>query len=126
MAKQKVLKISPEWIEHTREQFRSFLDETGFPDPERMGQRGPAFKYPEWLIMFIAVCAVKFKRKSYLAIYRMVRDYWDVIAKGLDLPLMSETQLRDRLKKICHQPRRPATFIFQLFPELEQRYHRQR
>ncbi len=126
MAKQKVLKVSPEWIKQTREDFRSFLDETGFPDPERMGQRGPAFTYPEWLIMFIAVCAVKFNRKTYLAIHRMARDYWDVIAQGLDLPLMSETQLRERLKKICHQPRKPATFIFQLFPDLEQRYQGQR
>ena len=119
MAKQKVLKVSSEWIKQTREEFRSFLNQTKFPHPERMGERGPAFRYPEWLIMFIAVCAVKFKCKTYLAIYRMTRDYWYTISQDLGLPLMSETQLRDRLKKICHQPRKPAAFIFQLFPDLE-------
>lgn len=53
-------KISDKWIKQTREFFREFLDETGFPDPERMGERGPAFKYPEWIIMFIAVLSVSF------------------------------------------------------------------
>ena len=48
-------KISENWILETRELFREFLDETDFPDPERLGERGPAFKYPEWIIMFIAV-----------------------------------------------------------------------
>jgi len=45
------------------------LDETKFPDPKREeGSRGPVYKYPEWLIMFIAILAVKCKRKSYVAI----------------------------------------------------------
>ena len=35
------------------------LDETNFPDTERLGKRGPTFKYPEWLIMFIAILTVK-------------------------------------------------------------------
>jgi len=69
--------------------------------------------------MFIAILSVKFKRKSYLAIHRMVTEFWEDISGGLDLPLMSETQLRDRLKKICHYPGKPAAFIFQLFPELD-------
>jgi len=118
MAK-KARKISKKWIEQNRELFRDFLDETDFPDPERMGERGPKFKYPEWLIMFIAVLSVKMQIKSYVQIHRMALEYWDLISKGLKLPPISERQLRDRLKKICHYPRKPATFIFQMFPELE-------
>ena len=116
----RVKKISNKWIEQNRQLFRDFLDETDFPDPERNGQRGPKFKYPEWIIMFIAVLSVKLKIKTYVQIHKMAVDYWDLIAKDLDLHPMSERQLRDRLKKICHFPRKPATFIFQLFPELEQ------
>ena len=92
---------------------------TDFPDPERLGQRGPEFKYPECLIMFIAILAVKCKKKSYAAIHKFTSGYWDVIAKGLNLSPISERQLRDRLKKICHYPRRLAAFIFQIFPEWE-------
>ena len=54
MAK-KARKISVKWIKENRAYFRDFLDQTGFPDPERAGERGPKFQYPEWLIMFIAV-----------------------------------------------------------------------
>ncbi len=112
-------KISKKWIEQNRLLFREFLDETDFPDPQRLGERGPKFQYPEWLIMFIAILSVKLKVKNYVQIHRMAVQYWDQIAAGLDLKPISERQLRDRLKKICHHPRRPATFIFQLFPELE-------
>lgn len=48
-------KISTTWIRETRADFRAFLDETDFPDPERLGERVPVFKYPEWWIMFIAI-----------------------------------------------------------------------
>ena len=116
---QRARKISKKWIEQNRELFRDFLDETDFPDPERTGERGPKFRYPEWLIMFIAVLSVKMKIKSYVQIHRMALEYWDLISKDLQLPPISERQLRDRLKKICHHPGRPATFIFQMFPELE-------
>ena len=112
-------KISKKWIETNREFFREFLDETDFPDPDRMGERGPTFLYPEWLIMFIAVLSVKLKIKSYVQIHRMAVEYWDLIARGMNLNPISERQLRDRLKKICHHPGKPATFIFQIFPELE-------
>jgi hypothetical protein len=113
-------KISKKWIEQSREFFREFLDETDFPDPDRIGERGPKFLYPEWMIMFIAVLSVKLKIKTYVQIHKMVMDYWDEIAQDLDLKPISERQLRDRLKKICHHPRKPAAFIFQMFPELEQ------
>jgi len=112
-------KISEKWIAETRDDFRAFLDETKFPDPERLGERGPAFKYPEWLIMFIAILSVKLKLKSYVQIHKMTVKYWDIIAKGFDLKPISERQLRERLKKIRHFPGKPAAFIFQLFPELE-------
>ena len=29
-------KISEKWIAETRDDFRAFLDETNFPDPERL------------------------------------------------------------------------------------------
>jgi hypothetical protein len=112
-------KISKKWIEQNRILFREFLDETEFPDPERAGERGPKFQYPEWLIMLIAVLSVKLKIKTYIQIHKMTTEYWEQIAAGLELTPISERQLRDRLKKICHHPRRPAAFIFQLFPELE-------
>ncbi len=112
-------KISTRWIRETRSDFRAFLDETDFPDPERLGERGPKFTYPEWLIMFIAIVSVKLKIKTYVQIHKTVIKYWDVIAEGLDLKPISERQLRERLKKIRHFPGKPAAFIFQLFPELE-------
>lgn len=119
MAK-KLNKISTRWISTTRDDFKAFLKETGFPAPDRLGERGPTFKYPEWLIMFIAVLSVKMKLKAYVQIHRMAVQYWDVIAKGLNLTPISERQLRDRLKKILHFPGKPAAFVFQLFPELDQ------
>lgn len=111
-------KLNPEWVRDTRDSFKAFLDETNFPHPQRDGARGSRFEYPEWLIMFIAILSVKAKVKNYLAIHRMVMHYWDVIASGtpvVNRPI-SERQLRDRLKKICHSPRKPAEFIFQVFP----------
>ena len=114
-------KISTRWIRETRDDFRAFLDETDFPDPERIGERGPVFKYPEWLVMFIAILSVKLKIKTYIQIHKMAVKYWDVIAEGLDLTPISERQPRERLKKILHFPGKPAAFIFQLFPELDQR-----
>jgi len=37
-------KISTRWIRETRNDFRVFLNETNFPDPDRLGERGPVFK----------------------------------------------------------------------------------
>ena len=119
--RQPSFKLSREWIRRERDDFRSFLTETNFPDPKREeGSRGPEFWYPEWIIMFIAILSVKAKTKSYVAIHKMAMAYWDTITKGLNLKPISETQLRGRLKKICHSPRTPAAFIFQLFPELDE------
>jgi hypothetical protein len=113
-------KISTRWISEARDDFRGFLEETDFPAPERIGERGPFFKYPEWLIMFIAILSVKMKIKTYVQIHKMAVKYWHVIAEGLDLTPISERQLRERLKKILHFPGKPAAFIVQLFPELDQ------
>jgi hypothetical protein len=116
----KANKISTRWISETRDEFRAFLEETDFPAPERAGEHGPTFTYPEWLIMFIAILSVKMKIKTYVQIHKMAVRYWDIIAQGLDLKPISERQLRERLKKILHFPAKPAAFIFQLFPELDQ------
>jgi len=97
-------KISPQWISETRDDFRAFLDETDFPDPERLGERGPKFRYPEWLIMFIAILSVKLKIKSYVQIHKMALQYWPVIAAGLELSHIREILLRECLKKILHFP----------------------
>lgn len=116
MPKQKSkVKLNPEWVKETRNHFKKFLKETKFPHPDRDGTRGSKFSYPEWLIMFIAILSVKCKEKTYLGIHRLTVEYWDLIAEGLRLKPLSERQLRDRLKKICHSPGKPATFIFQIF-----------
>ena len=90
-------KISTRWIRETRDDFRAFLDKTDFPDPERLRERGPAFKYPEWLIMFIAILSFKLKIKTYVQIHKMAVKYWNVVAEGFDLTPISERQLRERL-----------------------------
>lgn len=115
----KTNKISTQWIRETRRDFREFLDETDLPDPEQLGERGRAFTYPEWLTMFIAILSVKLKIKTYVQIHKMAVTYWDYIGEGLNIKPISERQLREHLKKTCHFPGKPATFIFQLFPELE-------
>ena len=115
MAKQ-VPKLNPDWVREARDYFKQFLKVTKFPHPRRNGGRGSEFEYPEWMIMFIAVLSVKCQVKSYLKIHELSTQYWDIIAEGTDLKSISERQLRDRLKKICHSPRKPAAFIFQVFP----------
>lgn len=110
------VKLNPKWISKTRTYFRSFLEETNFPEPVRNGTRGSEFAYPEWIIMFISILAVKTKTKSYVGIHRMSQRYWLQIAKGTKLPPISERQLRDRLKKIGSTPGKPPGFIFQIFP----------
>jgi hypothetical protein len=101
-------KISTRWISETRDEFKAFLEETDFPAPDRIGERGPKFTYPEGLIMFIAILSVKIKIKTYVQIHKMAVKYWDIIAKGLDLTPISERQLRERLKKIFHFPGKPV------------------
>jgi hypothetical protein len=110
-------KLNPKWVKEARDYFKEFLELTKFPHPVRNGTRGSEFEYPEWLIMFIAILSVKAKVKNYLAIHRLAVQYWDIIAEGLNLRPIPESTLRWRLKKICHSPRKPAGFIFQVFPQ---------
>jgi hypothetical protein len=97
-----VSKLNPKWISATRKYFLNFLELTNFPHLARNGTRGSSFDYSDWLIMLIAVLLVKCKEKTYLGIYRMTEQHWAERVEGLDLPVISDSQLRDRLKKICH------------------------
>lgn len=116
--KKQTSKLNPEWVKEARDYFKKFLKVTKFPHPVRNGTRGSEFDYPEWLIMFIAILSVKARVKSYLAIHRLALQYWDIIAEGLEVKKpISESNLRLRLKKICHSPRKSASFIFQIFPK---------
>lgn len=116
MKQKQVSKLNPHWVKQARDYFKQFLKVTHFPHPVRDGNRGSKFEYPEWLIMFIAVLSVKAKVKSYLGIHQLAVQYWDIIAEGTGLKPISESNLRLRLKKICHSFRKPASFIFQVFP----------
>jgi hypothetical protein len=111
-----VSKLNPQWVKQLKKEFLSFLRETRFPELTRNGTRGSTFVYPEWLIMLIAVLAVKCKVKSYQGIHRLAVQYWSILTPDPRLPPISESQLRERLKKIRHAPGRPAAFIFQIFP----------
>jgi hypothetical protein len=68
---QSVSTLRPDWIKQAREYFQTFLEATRFPHPVRDGSSGRAFTYPEWLVMFIAVLAVKGKAKTYPEIHRL-------------------------------------------------------
>ena len=118
-------RISGEWIRSCRKTFREFLRETGFPDIERHGERGPSFTFPEWLVMFIAVIGVKSKIKSYIGLHRFICEHWDDIGWDEGCRMISESQLRERLKKIKYAPGTPPGFVFQIFPEAFLREERQ-
>lgn len=111
-----ISKLNPAWVKQVKREFLEFLRVTKFPEPVRNGTRGSTFVYPEWLIMLIAVLAVKAKVKSYLGIHRVASEQWALIRPNPACSPISESQLRERLKKIRHTPGRPATFIFQVFP----------
>ena len=111
----KMPKLNPEWVKQARDQFQAFLEVTKFPHPLRHGMRGSTFDDPEWLILVIAVLSVKAHVKNYLAIPRLAVQHWDIHTEGLNRRTrtkpISESQLRDRLKNICHAPGKPAAFI---------------
>jgi hypothetical protein len=110
-------KLSRKWVRQTRRYFLQFLDATGFPSVERHGQRGKTFEYPEWLIMLIGVLAVKCKEQTYLGIHRMTCRCWKALCgRQVRLPPISESQLRERLKKIGFQPGKPPGYVLQIFP----------
>jgi hypothetical protein len=110
-------KISPKWVRHTRKYFLKFLQATRFPTVARHGQRGKTFEYPEWLIMLIGVLAVKCNESSYLGIHRMTYRFWnELCGRQLRVPLISESQLRARLKKIGYQLGTDPGYVFQILP----------
>jgi hypothetical protein len=109
--------ISKEWVKETREYFLDFLRLTRFPELMRHGEHGFISDYPEWLIMLIGVLAVKCKEKTYVGIHRLSTNYWpELCGEEVKLPPISESQLRERLKKICFKPGVGAGYIHQIFP----------
>ena len=110
-------KISPKWVRQTRKYVLKFLHSTGFPPVERRGERGPTFMYPEWLIMLIGVLAVTCKEPTYLGIHRMTCRFWhELCGRQGQLPPISESQLRTRLKKIGDQLGATPGYVLQIFP----------
>lgn len=109
--------ISKQWVKETREYFLEFLRLTRFPELKRHGAHGFLSDYPEWLIMLIGVLAVKCKEKTYLGIHRLSTKYWEELCgEEVNLPPISESQLRERLKKISFKPGVGAGYIHQIFP----------
>lgn len=106
-----VKKINCEWICKWRSKFFGYLDDTKFPNPLRNGERGPEFEYPERLIMFIALIAVKHKIKTYQELHRFVTIYWKHISGNKHQKVISESQLRYRLKKICFEFGKTPGFV---------------
>ena len=97
--------VSQEWVQATRTYFLDFLHTTMFPELPRHGERGLMDAYPEWLIMLIGVLAVKCKEKTYVGLHRLSTRYWqDLCGHEVTLPPISESQLRERLKKIGFEP----------------------
>ncbi len=111
-----VSKLNPAWVQQSKQEFDQFLRDTQFPEPARHGTRGTSFTYPESLILFIAVLSVRCQVKTYQGIHRLVVQVWPVIRPTPDLPCISESQLRGRLKKIRHFPGKPAAFVSALLP----------
>jgi hypothetical protein len=110
-------KISPKWVRQTRKYFLKFLQATHFPPVERHGQRGKTFEYPEWLIMLIGVLAVRCQEQTYLGIHRMTCRFWnELCGRQVQLPPISESQLRARLKKIGYQLGTAPGYVVQIFP----------
>ena len=108
--------VSQEWVQAPRTYFLDFLHTTRFPELPRHGERGLMYAYPEWLIMLIGVLAVKCKEKTYVGIHRVSTRYWqDLCGHEVTLPPISESQLRERLKKICFEPGTGAGYIYQIF-----------
>ena len=108
--------VSKEWIQATRPYFLDFRHTTGVRELQRPGERGVLCAYPEWLIMWIGVLAVKCKAKSYVGIHRLRTRYWqERCGQDVIVPPISESQLRERLKKICFEPGTGAGYIYQIF-----------
>jgi hypothetical protein len=67
--------------------------------------------------MLIGVLAVKCQEQTYLDIHRMTCRFWqELCGRQVRLPPMSESQLRERFKKIGFQPGKPPGYVLQIFP----------
>ena len=109
--------VSKQWIRETRRYFLDFLRATNFPEFVPPGERGPEVEYPEWLIMWIGVVAVKSKEKTDVGIHRLSTHYWrELCGKDITVAPISESRLRARLKKICFEPGAGAGYVYQIFP----------
>lgn len=110
-------KLSRQWVRQTRRYFLKFLHATRFPLLERHGLRGQTFVYPEWLIMLIGILAVKCKEPTYLGIHRLTCRFWKELGgRQLSFAPISESQLRERLKKIGYQFGDTPGYVLQIFP----------
>lgn len=109
--------VSRQWIKETRKYCLDFLRATHFPDWPHPGERGPEAEYPEWLIMLLGGVAVKSKEKTYVGIHRLSTRYWrELCGKEVRAAPISESRLRERLKKICFEPGTGAGYVYQIFP----------
>jgi hypothetical protein len=109
--------ISKQWITETRRYFLEFLRATHFPEFTQPRGRGSPGAYPEWLIMLIGVVSVKCKEKTYVGIHRLSTRYWqELCGNEVQVPPISASQLRERLKKIRFVPGSGAGYIQQIFP----------
>ena len=109
--------ISKRWVKQTRAYFLKFLRATKFPELDRHAERDEACHYPEGLIMWIGVLAVKSQETTSLGIHRLSPRFWNALCGGqLKAPPISESQLRERFKKIRFQPGSGAGYMHQIFP----------
>src|SRR5262245_34899490 len=109
--------VSKQWIGETRRYFLNFLRATNFPEFTPAGERGPEVEYPEWLSRLIGVVAVKSKEKTDVGIHRLSTRYRsELCGKEVRASPISESRLRERLKKSCVQPGSGAEYIYQIFP----------
>ena len=110
-------KVPPTWVLQTRTYFLQFLHATRFPPGERHGRRGQRCASPEWVIMLIGLLAIKCEEQSYLGIHRMSCRFWkELCGRQVKLPPISESQRRERLKKIGYQLGTAPGYVLQISP----------
>jgi len=60
--------------------------------------------------------AVKSKEKTYVGIHRLSTRYWqELCGQEVRAAPISESRLRERLKKICFVPGSGAGYVYQIF-----------
>jgi hypothetical protein len=97
--------VSKQWVKETRRYFLDFLRATHFPEFTDPRGRGSPGVYPEWLSMLIGVVAVKGKVKAEVEIHRLsTHDWAELCGQEVQVPPISASQLRERLKTIGFVP----------------------